>query len=216
MSAYRVVLADDHVLFREGLKRILSELPDLEIVGEAGDGLELLKLLSEVIPRMVVLDISMPNLRGIEAIREIKTSHPDMKTLIVTMHRDREYLHQAISAGADGYLLKEDADTALSTAIETIRRGKTYISPLLSEDLTDDWARTYQGKIKLPHEPDNLTTREREVLKLIAEGNSSKEIGALLYISHRTVERHRANILDKLNLKKAADLVKYAIQKGYV
>jgi DNA-binding NarL/FixJ family response regulator len=198
------------------LKRILEEITDLEVIGEAGDGLELLKLLEKIKPQMILLDISMPNLRGIEAIREIQTLHPEAKILILTMHKDKEYLYQAISAGANGYLLKEDADTELSTAIETIRRGKVYVSPLLSGDLADDWAQTYRGKGKLPYEPDNLTTREREVLKMIAEGKSSKEIADLLFISARTVDRHRANLMEKLNLKKTADLVKYAIQKGYV
>jgi len=216
MEPYRVVLADDHILVRQGLKRILEEMADLEVIGEAGNGLELLKLLERITPQMILLDISMPNLRGIEAIREIKALHPEAKILIITMHKDKEYLYQAISAGANGYLLKEDADTELSTAIETVRRGKIYISPLLSEDLTDDWAQTYRGKSKLPYEPDNLTTREREVLKLIAEGRSSKEIADLLFISVRTVERHRANLMDKLGIKKTADLVKYAIEKGYL
>jgi len=210
------VLADDHILVRQGLKRILGGMADLEVIGEAGDGLQLLKLLEKIAPHMILLDISMPNLRGIEAIRAIKTLHPEAKILILTMHKDKEYLYQAISAGANGYLLKEDADTELTTAIDTIRRGKIYISPLLSGDLTDDWAQTYRGKSKLPYEPDNLTTREREVLKMIAEGKSSKEIADLLFISVRTVERHRANLMEKLNLKKTADLVKYAIQKGYV
>jgi DNA-binding NarL/FixJ family response regulator len=216
MEPFRIVLADDHMLVRQGLKRILGDMADLEVIGEAGDGLELLKLLEKITPQMILLDISMPNLRGMEAIREIKALHPETKILILTMHKDKEYLYQAVSAGANGYLLKEDADTELSTAIETIRRGKVYISPLLSGDLADDWAQTYRGKSKLPYEPDNLTTREREVLKMIAEGKSSKEIADLLFISVRTVERHRANLMDKLSLKKTADLVKYAIQKGYV
>jgi len=216
MERFRLVLADDHILVRQGLKRILGEMADLEVIGEAGDGLQLLKLLEKIAPHMILLDISMPNLRGIEAIRAIKTLHPEAKILILTMHKDKEYLYQAISAGANGYLLKEDADTELSTAIDTIRRGKIYISPLLSGDLTDDWAQTYRGKSNIPSEPDNLTTREREVLKMIAEGKSSKEIADLLFISVRTVERHRANLMEKLNLKKTADLVKYAIQKGYV
>jgi DNA-binding NarL/FixJ family response regulator len=216
MEPIRIVLADDHILVRQGLRRILEEMADLEVIGEAGDGLELLKLLEKITPQMILLDISMPNLRGMEAIHEIKALHPETKILILTMHKDKEYLYQAVSAGANGYLLKEDADSELSTAIETIRRGKIYISPLLSKDLADDWAHTYRGKSKLPYEPDNLTTREREVLKMIAEGKSSKEIAELLFISVRTVERHRANLMDKLSLKKTADLVKYAIQKGYV
>ena len=215
MEPYRVVLADDHILVRQGLKRILEEMADLEVIGEAGNGLELLKLLERITPQMILLDISMPNLRGIEAIREIKALHPEAKILIITMHKDKEYLYQAISAGANGYFLKEDADTELSTAIETIRRGKVYISPLLSGDLADDWAQTYRAKSKLPYEPDTLTTREREVLKMIAEGKSSKDIADLFFISVRTVERHRANLMDKLGFKKTADLVKYAIRKGY-
>ena len=216
MEPFRIVLADDHILVRQGLKRLLEEMADLEVIGEAGDGLELLKLLGKIKPQMILLDISMPNLRGIEAISEIKALHPEAKILVLTMHKDKEYLYQAISAGANGYFLKEDADTELSTAIETIRRGKVYISPLLSGDLADDWAQTYRGKSKLPYEPDTLTTREREVLKMIAEGKSSKEVADLLFISVRTVERHRANLMDKLGFKKTADLVKYAIQKGYV
>jgi DNA-binding NarL/FixJ family response regulator len=216
METFRIVIVDDHTLVRQGLKRIIGEMADLEVIGEAGDGLELLKLLEKITPHMILLDISMPNLRGNEAIREIKALHPEVKILILTMHKEKEYLYQAISAGANGYFLKEDADTELSTAIETIRRGKIYISPLLSGDVADDWAQTYRGKSKLPYEPDNLTTREREVLKMIAEGKSSKTIADLLFISVRTVERHRANLMDKLSLKKTANLVKYATQKGYV
>jgi DNA-binding NarL/FixJ family response regulator len=216
METFRIVIVDDHTLVRQGLKRIIGEMADLEVIGEAGDGLEFLKLLEKITPHMILLDISMPNLRGNEAIREIKALHPEVKILILRMHKEKEYLYQTISAGANGYFLKEDADTELFTAIETIRRGKIYISPLLSGDVADDWAQTYRGKSKLPYEPDNLTTREREVLKMIAEGQSSKEIGDLLFISVRTVERHRANLMDKLGLKKTAVLVKYAIQKGYV
>lgn len=132
-----LVLADDHVMFRQGLKRILAERSDLEVIGEVDCGLELLKLLQKLVPDLIILDISMPNLRGIEAIHEIRIVHPDVKILILTMHKDKEYLHQAISAGADGYLLKEDANTELFSAIDRIRRGETYISPLLSKELTD-------------------------------------------------------------------------------
>jgi DNA-binding NarL/FixJ family response regulator len=215
MNPYRIVVADDHNMFRQGLKRILSEMADLEVVGEVGNGLELLKRLNELTPHMVILDISMPNLRGIEAIREIKTIRPDAKILILTMHKDKEYLYQAISSGANGYLLKEDADTELFSAIETIRRGRIYLSPFLSEESKEDWAEIARGKRDLPF-AESLTTREKQVLKLIAEGKSSKEIADLLFISVRTVERHRANIMEKLNLKKTADLVKYAIKKGYI
>jgi DNA-binding NarL/FixJ family response regulator len=215
MHPYRIVLADDHIMLREGLKRIIKEVDDIEVVGEASDGLELLDLLKKLAVHMVILDISMPNLRGIEATREIKMIRPDVKVLILTMHKNKEYLYHAISAGAEGYLLKEDADTELITAIERIQRGGNYISPLLFEELTiDDMVKTRLGKHKPPLE--SLTTREREILKLIAEGKSNKEIADLLFISIRTVEHHRANLMEKLNLKKTADVVKYAIYKGYI
>ncbi|OGP73307.1 MAG: DNA-binding response regulator [Deltaproteobacteria bacterium RBG_16_49_23] len=215
MNPYRIILADDHVILRQGLKRIIEERTGLEVIGEAGCGLELLKILQEVNPNMVILDISMPNLRGIEAINEIKSNHPGTKILILTMHKEKDYLYQAISAGAEGYLLKEDADKELFSAIDTIRRGRTYISPFLSEEPMQDWIQLARGKKELSS-TDSLTLREREILKLIAEGKSSKEIADLLYISARTVERHRANLMNKLNLRKTADLVKYAMQKGYL
>ncbi len=216
MRSYRIVLADDHVLVRQGLKRIIEEKAELEVIGEANDGIELLALLGGVMPDLVILDIFMPNLRGIEAIHEIKKIHPDMKILILTMHRDKEYLYLALSAGAKGYLLKEDADKELFSAIEKIRQGRTYISPYFSERMIDDLVQVGKRDTKPILDIDPLTFREREVLKLIAEGKSSKEIASLLFISVFTVNNHRASIMEKLNLKKATDLVKYAIQKGYV
>ncbi len=204
------------MLVRQGLKRILEGRKDLEVIGEAGDGLELLDLLNHTNPDMIILDVSMPRLRGIEAIHEIKTVRPEISILMLTMHKDREYLYLALSAGAKGYLLKEDADRDLFFAIEKIRQGKIYVSPNLSEDLLDDLVQIGKGEGRPSFEIDPLTTREREVVKLIAEGKSSKEIADLLFISARTVDNHRANIMEKLNLKKAADLVKYAIQKGYI
>ncbi len=215
MSTLRIILADDHLMFRQGLKKILEEKADLEIIGEANCGLDLLKLLQESVPDLVILDISMPTLRGIEAVSEIKSLRPDVKILILTMHKEREYLYQSVSAGADGYLLKEDADTELFSAIKTIQQDRVYISPTMADESKDNWVRMARGERAIPF-GDPLTTREREVLKLIAEGKSSKDIAALLFISVRTVERHRANIMGKLNLRKTADLVKYAIQKGYV
>jgi len=215
MGRYRIILADDHVLLRTGLKSILEKSAGLEVVGEAGDGLELLNLVHKLKADMIILDISMPNLRGIEAIHEIKAIHPGLKTLILTMHKDKEYLHQAISAGADGYLLKEDADTELFSAIDMVRQGKIYVSPHFSNDLVDEWAKIRRGDARPLSEPDRLTTREKEILKLIAEGKSSKEIADLLCISVRTVEHHRANMMSKLNMKKTAELVKYAIEKGF-
>lgn len=210
---YRIVLADDHSLFRQGLKGLLGSAPGLEVVGEAGDGLALLALLKNRArdPDLIVLDISMPHLRGLEAIPEIRDILPDVKLLIVTMHEDKEYLYETLAAGANGYFLKKDADKELFAAIEMVRRNKIYVSPHLSADLADFWARGRPGSgSPVP------TNREREVLKLIAEGKSNKDIAKLLFISVHTVERHRANLMAKLDLKKTADLVKYAITKGYI
>ena len=210
------MLADDHVLVRQGLKRIINGTGDLAVVGEASDGLELLELLSKVSPDMVILDISMPRLRGIEAIQEIRRIRPNARVLILTMHRDKEYLYQSLSSGAMGYLLKEDADQELFAAIGRIRQGKTYVSPYLSDQVLDDLVQAGKGEGKLSLETDTLTVRERQIVKLIAEGRSSKEIGDLLFISPRTVENHRANIMEKLRLNRVVDLVKYAVRKGYV
>lgn len=214
MNSYRIILADDHVMFRQGIRKILEKSKGLEVVGEAGDGLKLLELLKEVTTDMVILDISMPNLRGVEATKEIKMILPDVKVLILTMHKEKEYVYHAISAGAKGYLLKEDADTELFAAVEKIRQGSSYISPLLSDELTDELIQTYhKGQLRTLSEP--LTVREREILKLVAEGISNKEIADLLFISVRTVENHRANIMRKLNISNTANLIKYAIRKGY-
>jgi DNA-binding NarL/FixJ family response regulator len=216
MNPYRITLADDHVLLRQGLKRIIEESRELRVVGEAGDGLELLSLLNKTVPDMVVLDISMPNLRGIEAISEIKSRFPRVKTLILTMHRDKEYLYQAFSSGADGYLLKEDADLDLFAAIKKIRQGGVYVSPSLTQELVACWRLAGKGEDKPSFTAECLTTREREVLKLVAEGKSSPQIASLLSISIRTVSQHRANIKNKLRLRKTADLVKYAVSQGYI
>jgi DNA-binding NarL/FixJ family response regulator len=216
MSTYRIILADDHAILMQGVRRILSENAALRVVGEARDGIELLRMLNEVSSDLIILDISMPNLRGIEAIQEIKAISPDVKILILTMHKDGEYLRQAISLGADGYLLKEDADTELFNAINKIRQGEIYIAPGLSETLTDDWVKIQKGYAKPVYENELLTNREREVLKMIAEGKSNREIAEALFISVRTVDHHRANIMEKLQLRKTADLVKYAMHRGYL
>jgi DNA-binding NarL/FixJ family response regulator len=215
-APFCILLADDHVMFRRGVRKIIQSIGDVEVVGEASDGFELLELLKKTSPQLIILDISMPNLRGLEATREIKIINPAVKVLILTMHKDKEYLYHAFSAGAEGYLLKEDADSELISAIDTLRKGGTYISPLLSTQLADLFMQKSRPGMELPVSPGELlTTREREIIKLIAEGKSSKEVAELLFISSRTVQHHRANIMKKLNIKKTADLVKYAIQKGY-
>jgi DNA-binding NarL/FixJ family response regulator len=213
MGAYRIVLADDHAMFRQGIKRIVEEMEGLVVVGETGDGVTLLKLLNKIQADMVIMDISMPSMRGIEATKEITSLYPDIKILILTMHRDMAYFEHAISAGATGFLLKEDADVELVNAIKTIRNGKVYLSPLLTEALTGKVFRSGSAGGEKPEEL--LTTREREVLKLIAEGKTSKEIADLFNISTRTVQHHRANMMHKLEINKTAELIKYAIRKGY-
>jgi DNA-binding NarL/FixJ family response regulator len=213
MDTYNILLADDHIMFRQGIKKILEEIDGLKIVGEANDGLELINLLKDLTPDMVILDISMPKIRGIEATREIKVMNPAVKVLILTMHKSKEYLYHSISAGAEGYLLKEDADTELFSAIQSIQDGRVYISPILSAELTDNFVKICRGGTG-PH-ADKLSFREREVTKLIAEVKTNKEIAMLLFISTRTVEKHRSNILNKLNLKNTSQLIKYAIRKGY-
>jgi len=214
MQAYRIVLADDHVIFRQGMKRLIQEEPGLEVVGEAKDGAELLEQLNDLKPDLVILDISMPDTGGIEAAREIRKHHPNLKVLILTMHKKKEYLYHTISAGAQGYLVKEDSDIELFSAIETIRKGDVYVTHLLTGELAEDLSSIF--KVDGKRSMESLTTREKEVLKLIAEGKLNKEIADLLFISIRTVENHRANILRKLKLKKTADLVRYAIGHGII
>ena len=214
MLSCRIIIADDHALFRSGVKKILEER-GYEIIGEANDGVQLLKLLAKRAPDLVILDISMPKMRGIEAAKEIKTMNRDIKVLMLSMHCDKDYLYHALAAGADGYLLKSDGETELFSAIATIRQGKTYIAPRLSEDMAGHLARSWQGD-KPFAESDPLTNREREILKLVAEGYTSKDIADTLFISVRTVENHRANIMSKLNITTTVGLVRYAILKGYI
>lgn len=215
MSAYHIILADDHVIFRQGIKRIIEEAGGIEIVGEFGDGHELLRNFKDCSPDMVILDIQMPGLRGIEAAHEIKKRSPQIKVLILTMHKANELLYHAISIGVDGYLLKENTDRELCAAIQTIREGRKYISSLLSDSIAEIVTRK-RDENESELEIDPLSMREREVLKLVAEGRSSTEIASLLFISSRTVQHHRSNIMKKLNVTRNAALIGYAIRKGYV
>lgn len=210
---YKIILAEDHVLVREGIKKIIEALPGLEVVGEVGDGPDLLRLLKKLPVDMVILDITMPSLPGIEVAREIKQTYPKVKVLILTMHKKTEYLHNAMAAGVDGYLLKEDAPKELLKAIEKIRQGMVYVSPLLASDLANLYVQGQRQEESELVEP--LTRREIEIIKLIAEGKSSKEMAKIMFLSFRTIQNHRSKIMKKLNLKKNTDLVKYAIYKGY-
>lgn len=212
--AYSIVLAEDHALVREGIKSLIENTPGLAVVGEAEDGISLLRLLDKVHPRMVILDIAMPGLRGLEAAREIQDRHPDIQILFLSMHRRREFLSMAFAAGAKGYLLKEDSSQELIAAIEEIRKGRTYLSRKLAMEFPTDIIGICRGNGKIVADP--LTRREREVLKLIAEGLTDREISEKLFISLRTAQRHHGNIRQKLNLKRTADIVKYALARGYV
>jgi DNA-binding NarL/FixJ family response regulator len=207
VGSFSIVLADDHVMFREGIRKIIERIEDTVIIGEVNDGLELLELLKKSCPNLVVLDISMPNLRGLEAIREIKKYYPQVKVLVLTMHRKKEFIRQALADGADGFLLKEDPSGELIRAVQAIKKGEKYLSRLISDDLI---------KLTLEFDQnDTLTSREREVLILLAEGRKSQEIANALFISVNTVRRHRYNIMEKLNINNLADLVKYAISQNY-
>jgi len=214
MNKYRIILADDHILIRRGLKKIIDGESNLQVVGEANDGIELINILKGQATDLILLDISMPNLRGIEAISEIKKITPRTKILILTMHSSKEFLYSAIQAGADGYALKEDSDVELLTAIQQCLHGNHYISPVLSEGLLpEDFSKVRSGG-KIAGK--QLTNREKQVIILVAEGNKSKDIAELLRISIRTVEHHRANIMRKIGIKNTAELIRYAIQQGLI
>lgn len=214
MDAYRLVLADDHPLVRQGIRRIIEEISGLAVVGEAGDGFELLWVLEKASPDMAIVDISMPNCNGIDAVREIKRSHPHIKLLILTMHDEIDFFHEAVAAGADGYLLKQETDNQLLAAIGKIRTGKTFLSPRLADQLGEELITVCRNAQKPPDQI--LSTREKQVLQLVIRGKSSKDIAEILFISFRTVERHRENIMKKLNVKKLADLITYVIRKKIV
>lgn len=215
MSVKKIILADDHVLIRRGLKKIIDGEPTLEVIGDVNDGLELLALLKECCPDLILLDISMPNLRGVDAIREAQKLCPRVKVLILTMHSSKDFLCNALHNGANGYALKEDSDIELIYAINTCLAGQIYISPVLTDGLTkDEITNLCSGNLNSNSE--DLTTREKQVLTLVAEGKKSKDIAELLSISIRTVEHHRANIMKKTDIKNTADLIKYAIQKGFI
>ncbi len=212
MGIWRIVLADDHALIRHGVKKMIEENPTLKVVGEAADGLELIELLKTTPADLAILDISMPNLRGIEAIREVRKICPQIKVLMLTMHKGEQYLCSSFASGADGYLLKEDSDTELLPAIDRIRQGEVYISPNLAGEFPEDVIAACSSRNDGSGEI--LTPREKQILQMVAAGVTSRDIADKLDISKRTVEHHRANMMKKLNIKRVADLVKYAIGRG--
>lgn len=215
MKKVKLLVADDHKIFRQGIKKLLEEEPDLQVVGEAADGRETIKKATELKPDVILMDIAMANLNGLQATKQIKKILPDTKVIMVTMHKNEEYVLQSFQAGASGYILKEGAVEELVSAIRTIHQDKSFLSPAISKTLIDAYLRKMEtGKTETPF--DLLTDREREVLQLIAEGNTNREVAKLLFISVKTVEAHRAHIMQKLNIHEIARLVKYAIQKGLV
>jgi DNA-binding NarL/FixJ family response regulator len=211
MLPYRIALAEDHTLIREAVKKSIEEVPDWQVVGEFSDGRSLLNFIQEEssVPDMLILDITMPNLQGIEATKLIKRLYPEIKILILTMHNTARHIKSAIGAGADGYLLKENALADLISAIETIRAGNCYFSRLITDQIVDDLF-SPETKIK------PLGKRETEVLTLLAQGKSSERIAQILSISVTTVRNHRMNIKRKLHIKNTFDLIKYALKQGYV
>ena len=213
MEKKKILIVEDHTILREGLKALLTTNPDIEIAGEAGDGREAIWLVEKLDPDMVMMDLSMPRMDGMQAIREIKRRWPKMKILALTAHKTEEYVLTTLKAGADGYLLKDSTYQEMMTAVKSVLGGKRYLSPGISEGVIEGYLEGKQP-IKVQGAWDNLTSREREVLKLIAEGYRNKEIADLLVISPKTVEKHRANLMIKLNFHNVSELTAYAIEKG--
>jgi DNA-binding NarL/FixJ family response regulator len=205
----RILLADDHAIVRQGLKSLL-EREGFLVVAEAADGLEAVRLAKELCPDVAILDLSMPSLNGVDAAQELLRASPRTKKILLTMHTEEQYVLEALRAGITGYVLKSNAVADLVRAIHEISQGKTYLSPSIAGTVV----RAYLGKTALPPEP--LTSRERQVLQLIAEGKSTKEVAVLLGLSVKTAESHRSRIMEKLDIHETASLVRYAIRRGLV
>ena len=215
MDEVRVLLGDDHTVLRQGLRKILEDRRDLRVVAEAGNGRDAVREAIEQNPDVAVLDIGMPLLNGIEATRQIVRRAPGVRILILSMHSDQAYVTQAVQAGARGYLLKESAGSELIAAIAAVAAGKTFFSPAIAQVVFDDYVRSLSER-GITDRYDALSEREREVLQLVAEGKSSKEIADVLSISPATVETHRTHLLQKLGLRNTAEVVRYAARRGIV
>lgn len=211
----RIVIAEDHQILRDGLKAILNASDDLKVVGEAEDGLQAIRRIQELTPDLALLDLSMPRMDGLSVIKEIKSRNPETKIVALTMHKDEEYVLEAFRSGANGYCIKTTGHDELIVAIRSVLSGKTYVSPEISDKVLEGYLET-KKRFKEKTSWDTLTQREREVLKLVGEGYRNKEIADYLCISVKTVEKHRANIMQKLDLHSASALTAYAIERGLV
>jgi DNA-binding NarL/FixJ family response regulator len=212
---YRIVIAEDHTILREGLRLLLSSSPEFEVVGEAEDGREAIQCVVKYKPDLILTDLSMPRMNGMEAIREIKKQSPKTKVLVLTVHKAEEYILNTFRAGANGYLLKDSTHAELVMAVKKVLSNQHYISPEISEKVIEGYM---EGRRALKtHTPwETLTAREREILKLIAEGYKNKKVAEELCISVKTVEKHRANLMEKLGLHNVQALTAFAIEKGVV
>ena len=215
MKKTRVLLADDHTLIRAGLRMVVDAQPDLTVVGEADDGRQALAMTQALKPDVVVMDIGMPSLNGIEASRQIQAALPDTRIVMLSMHSDEGYVLRALKAGAKAYLLKDSAEADLARAIRAAAAGKSFFSPAVGQVLLEDYMRKLQ-RTGAEDSYELLSPREREILQLVAEGNSSKEVASLLNLSVYTVETHRARIMQKLNLRGIPELILYAVRKGVI
>jgi DNA-binding NarL/FixJ family response regulator len=215
MSKIRVLLADDHGVVRKGLRFVLENEPDIEVVGEASDGRQAIEASGENNPNVIVMDIAMPRLNGIDATAQIVKHQPQTGVIILSMYSDEEYLLRALTAGAKGYLLKDTAESELVSAVRTVAAGKPFFSPDISKTLLEDYLRQLRQK-GLNDSYDLLSDREKEVLQLLAEGKTNKEVATVLNLSPYTVETHRTHIMQKLNLHNTAEIVLYAVRKKLI
>lgn len=215
MTKIQVLLVDDHTLMRKGLRSLLEEEESVTVIGEAADGHQALEEVMALMPDVVLMDITMPRLNGIEATRQLKQRFPQVRVIMLTMHESEEYIFQALRAGASGYVLKGAAVAELVTAVQAVFRGDSYLSPTVSRKVVEEYVR--HANAAAPCDPyETVTVREREVLQLIAEGRSTREIAALLHISIKTVETHRAHLIEKIGLRSTAELTQYAMRKGLI